>query len=324
MSIHPDGERWLISECTDRIEPPRMNCYLFLYNQINRSYQRYALPAGFIYADAQFSSTGTWIVGVRTKLPENNSYEEKVRSYAASEIFMLRVDGTGFRIVSAPKGRIRYPTLAPDESKVAYWVSGRVRRPHSKTTFMDFDIHEFDLISGKDALFAGTYKFYFVNGLKYKNNSELVADAFGPAEFITSMGSYAEKFGSSEVYLFRRGVHEFPKPKFSSIPSATSPTFSKSGRTFVLGSTKSHGLSIVETNEDGEIRHWRIPMLARQGMASISVSPTDAYIVFLYPTTSASSPDVKNSLGIFDLLEERWVPVSLPPPDSARFLRIQN
>lgn len=324
VSIHPDGERWLISECTDRIEPPRMNCYLFLYNRTSKSYQRYDLPAGFRYTDAQFSPTGQWIVGVRTKIPKINSSEEQVRAYLESEIFLLRPDGAGFRTLSTPNGRVKYPAISPDESKIAYWLSGRVRRPGAKTMFMDFDIYEIDLASQKNVLFSGPYKFFLAQGLKYKNNNAIIANAYAPTAFTTSMGTYRAKFGSSEIYLFRRGISEFPEPEFSSIPSATSPTFSSNKRAFVLGSPRPHGMSIVEASDKSEIRHWRIPRLAEQGIASIAASPTGTYIVFIYSITPLSSAEPKNNLGIFDLLEERWIPVSLPTFDSARLLRIQN
>ncbi len=325
VSIHPDGAQWLVSECTDRLEPPTLSCYLFLYNRKTLSYQRYPLPAGFAYTDAQLSPTGQWVVGVRTRVSsKESSREERVRTFLENEIFLLRTDGTQFRTLPTPKGQVKYPTISPDETKIAYWVSGRVRGPGQKTTFMDFDIHEMDLASKKDSLFAGPYKFFLAQGLKYKSNSEIVADAYAPTAFISSMREYRDKYGSSNIYVFRRGTREFPKPEFSSISSANSPTFSNDKRTFMLGSPESHGLSIVEANDKGRVRHWRIPMVGPQGIVSITASPDGTYIAFVYPVTPISSSHPKNNLGIFDLLEERWIPVSLPSPESASLLRIQS
>ncbi len=324
ISIHPDGERWLISECTDRIDPSKQSCYLFLYNYQTQAYYRYDLDPGYQYTDAQFSPSGRWIVSVRTRLPQADSYEEFIRTYLQSELLLFRTDGTDFRILPAPKGRIKLPAISPDEAKIAYWVSGRVRPAGAKTTFAEFDIHEFDLASEKDSLFAGPYRFFLVQSLQFKTANTLVASAYGPTAFASDMGAYREKFGSSEIYLIERGAHDFPVPAFSSIPSATSPTITSDGRVYLLGAPRPHGISIVEVSNQSELKRWRIPRLSDQSITSITVAPTGAYIVFVYPITPIRSTTPKNNLGVFDLLLERWIPVSIPPPDSARSMRLRD
>lgn len=324
ISIHPDGEHWLVSECTNRIEPKRFGCYLFLYSRTTKIYRRLDLPKDYDYSDAKFSPTGRWIVFVRSRVPKNTSREEMVRALSESEILMMRADGTDLRILAVPKGRIKAPVISPDESKVAYWVSRHARPTGSKTTFIDFDVHEFDIASNTDALFAGPYEFYLAEGLQYKTRDEIVANAYGPAAFVSSMGKYQEKFGSSEIYFFRRGGQDFPTPAFPTIVSATYPSIGKDDRLYLLGSPRPHGKSIVEADLENAIRRWPIPQLGDQGIASITASPDGAYIVFVYPTTPIRSTDPKNGLGVFDLSEERWIPVSLPLPESASPLPVQD
>lgn len=324
ISIHPDDRLWLISECTNRIDSKRFGCYLFLYSRGTRVYQRFDLPLGYDYSDAKFSPSGRWIVAVRTPVARNTSRDEMARSLSDGEILVMRSDGTDLRILPLPKGRIKAPAISPDESKVAYWVAGRIRPAGAKTTFMDFDVHEFDIASKADVLFAGPYRFFLARSLQYKGHDEIVANAYGPAAYVSEMGKYRDKFGSSEIFLFHRGAREFPAPAFSTIASATYPSIDQYGRIYLQGAPHPHGMSIVEVNSEKVTRRWPVPPLAEQGLASMAVSPDGSYIVFVYPTTSPRSPHPKNGLGIFDLSAERWIPMSLPQPESAIPFPVQD
>ncbi len=324
ISIHPDGSLWLISECTARVEPKRTGCYLFLYSPKTRAYQRFDLPQGFDYSDAKFSPSGRWVVAVRTPVAQNTSRDEMVRTLSSGEILLMRADGTDLRILPLPKGGIKAPVMSPDENKVAYGVAGRIRPAGAKTTFMDFDVREFDMASAADALFAGPYRFFLAAGLHYKDQDQIAANAYGPAAYVSEMGKYRDKFGSSEIFFINRGASEFPAPAFTTIASATYPTIDKYGRIYLQGSPHPHGTSIVEVSPEKAMRRWPIPPLAGQGLASMAVSSDGSYIVFVYPTTSASSPDPKNKLAIFDLSAERWIPTSLPPPEAASPFPVQD
>lgn len=324
ISIHPDGEHWLIDECTDRFNPPQLSCYLFLYNRTNQSYQRYDLDAGYEYADAQFSPTGKWIVAIRRKIPKSSAYEEQLRSFIESELVLLRTDGSEVRVLSTLKGRIKSPVMSPDESRIAYWVSGRVRPYGERTTFMNFDIHELDLTSGTVSLFAGPYRFYEAYSLQYKSPDVIVANTFGPTAFIGFMGPYSDKYGSSRIYCFERGERKFPIPAYRTIESATSPTIAKNGRTYLLGQPRKHGQSIIEADDESEGRYWLVPQWSDQGIAGLRVSPDSSYIVFTYLTTPSRSSAPKNNLGVFDLSREIWLPASIPRPEFAPLLRRQN
>ncbi len=324
VKIHPDGDRWLISECTDPAAPTRFTCNLFLYNRRSKAYQRYDLPSDYMYVDAQFSPSGQWVVAVRTRISQTQSREEKLQNYTTSEIVMFRVDGTGFRILPIPKGQIKNPAMSPDERKVAFWVSDRIRPHREKTVFMHFDIHEFDLKDKKDTLFTGPHQFFLADGLQYKTQNEIIAGAYGPSAFASDMNVYQKEFGSSEIYSFRRGEKIYAKPIFSTIPSARSPGISANGRTYLIGQPKPHGMSIIETNGESITRYWRVPPIGENGIDNITASPDGSYIVFLYSTTPIRSNSPKHGLGIFDLSTERWIPARLPPLNAAASLRVRD
>lgn len=324
VSIHPDGEHWLIDECTDRINPPEQICYVFLYNYKKQSYQRFDLDPDYGYADARFSPSGKWIIAVRRKLAKNSSYDEELQSYLQSELVLFRMDGTDLRVLPVPRGRIKSPVMSPDESKIAYWLSDSVRPPGSKTTFMGFDIHEFDLVSGEDRLFVGPHEFFLVENLIYESSNVIIAEAYGPKIFAHDMGAYKKKYGSSEIYRFSRGEHSVPLPAYATIDAARSPTIANGAQVYVLGQPKPHGQSIVKASDGGISKRWQVPAFSGQGIVSITVSPDGSYIVFISPTTPVRSRAPKNDLGIFDLAEERWLPVAIPLPASASLLRLAN
>ncbi len=324
VSIHPNGEQWLIDECTERINPPHHSCYLFIYKRSDQSYKRYDLDPAYSYTDARFSPTGKFIVAVRRKTSRDKSYEARLKEYTESELVVLRIDGSDIRVLPTPKGRVKSPVMSPDESKIAYWISGRTRPPGEKTIFMDFDIREFDLASGRDALFTGPYRFFEAHTLHYKTADILIANAYAPLAFVTSMGPYRNKYGSSSIYFFERGEHKFPVPAYSAMPSATSPSAAKDGRIYLRGSPKESGQSLIETADEIEVRRWPVPQWSDQGILSVAVSPDATHVVFTYLTSPVGSSAPQNNLGLFDIALERWHRLNIPLPETALVLKLQN
>ncbi len=324
VSIHPDGERWLISECTDEIELTRVGCYLFLYHRKIESYQRYDLDTNFSYTDAKFSPDGDLIVGVRRKILRDASHEEKSQLYAESEIFVMRTDESDFRILPIQKGRIKSPVMSADKEKILYWRAGTLRPANSKTTLMDFDVHEFDLREGKDALFAGPYQFFQARAVQYLRPNEIIVDAWGARKIGPDVGAYREKYGSSDIYFVQRGSVEFPSQAYPKIAFSKYPSLTKDSRIYLLGEVRPFGISLIETDFGHIKRLWRVPILGTGGIADITVSPDGSYLIFIYNNTSAIPPRPQNNLGMFDIKNESWSPVALPIPSSATLFSIKN
>ncbi len=315
ISIHPDGERWLISECMDPDDSKGFRCDLFLYNFKTKEYQKYDLPPGYLYLYAKFSPRGSLIVAVRRPLHGDYGYDAEIKSFKNSEIFTMKLDGTAIKVMPNLSGHMKLPSMSEDETKIVYWQSATVRPPGNRTIFGHFDVHEYDIATAKEKMFAGPYRFFEARGLEYISKDQVVATAYGPSQYAPDIGKYSDQFNSSEIYIFERGEIDLPAPLYVDVEHAVDITMDKTGRVFVLATDKNDGISIFRMSN--EPRHWRIPKLVPGGITRLIVSPTGQYIAFIYPLRTSRSQPPSNNVGIFDLNEARWLPVSLPPTTSA-------
>ncbi len=317
LSIHPDGERWLITECTDRLGQPLGSCYLFLYNRQTQLYQRYDLDPHYMYADGQFSPDGDTIVAVRRPLPTQNTHEEKHRVYVNGEILLMGVDGSDLRVLPIPKGFVKRPALSPDGTKVAYWRAATARPPGAKTWLADFDLWEFDLASGENRLFAGEHRFFLANGVQYTSSDEVLVNADSPTSIPMSIFEYHARYGYNQVYVLKRGVRELPPPAYTEVKSVRTAAIANKNRIYLLGEPPPHGISIVEMAENGARQRWRVPYLTRDGISSVFGSPREAYLLFIYPSVPLRSSSPATGIGMVDLQQKRWLPISLDQPELA-------
>lgn len=309
VSIHPDGERWIVSECVKTPIDGQSRCDLFLYNIRTRRYQRFQLSSAYSYTGAKFSPSGRWVVAVRRPIPRSDTYEDQLQSFKESEILMMRPDGRDFRICAIPKGHLKFPSLSHDELKIAYWESAATRRPSAKTTFASFDVHEHDLQNGTSTLFAGTHRFFQVDGLNYLNNHQLLISAFGPAAEATDMYEYLSKFNFSEVYLLERGQSRLPDPIYTTPKHARVATLDQSQSIYLIGEHKKFGRSLFRFNQ--QPAHWRIPGFIPGVIGALIASPNGAYVAFIYPVNLSRVGDPTKGLGIFDLSTEQWISINL-------------
>lgn len=317
LSIHPDGERWLITECTDRLGHALGGCYLFLYNRKTQVYQRYDLDPNYMYAYGQFSPTGNAIVAVRRPLPIANTHEEKYRIYSSSEIVLMNIDGSGLRVLPIPKGFVKQLAMSPDETKVAYWRAAKARQPGAKTWLTDFDLWEFDMASGDNRLFAGMHRFFLADGVQYISANEVLAHADSPSETPMNIFEYHSRFGYNQIYFLKRGASELPSPAFVAVKSVSAATLVGERRVYLLGEPPPYGISIVEMEGDSVRQRWRIPDFTTDGISSVFGSPAGSYLLFIYSSTPPSALEPSTGLGMFDLQKERWLSIFLPLPELA-------
>ncbi len=317
LSIHPDSERWLITECTDRIDPPRKLCYLFIYHRTNQSYQRLGLSSSYSYSYAQFSPDGQHIVAVRMPAAKDDSYEEKVRTAAQSEIIMMRADGQEFRVLGIPKGPLKVPVISPDETKVAYWSATMIRPEGSKTFTSNFDLNEFDLQSGSRRLFSGSFRFFLAGQFQYQSADQVVAHASGPFNPGKSSFSYDEQFNFSRLYCFDRKEERLQDPCLSDVPHASHPSLDRNGNLYLEGAHPTYGMSLFKISPSGQQQSWRMPRITNAGIGFLVSAPTGDYLGFIYSDASPASQFLYSALGYFDFFTERWISLPLPPPESA-------
>ncbi len=313
LSIHPDGERWLITECTDRVHPPRNNCYLFLHNLRTKQYQRYELSEDYIYDEAEFSPSGQYIVGRRTPYFDAVSFKEFEKILHETQIFKMRVDGSDFRVLPVPKGMVSRPRMSPDETRVAFWLAAKLSQATGKTLKADYELYELDLPSGDSHLFAGPLRLGFVGSFGYRDNNHIVAQAFGSMTSEKFDFDYQKRVNFNEVYCFNRGQTEHSDPCVTNMRFASMPTLNQSGDLYVLGADKKLGLSVFEIlpNKSSH-RLWQLPSQTKGRLANLVAAPDGSYLGFIYPTDTPK--DSNFGLGILDLTQERWVSVPVPRP----------
>ena len=324
LSIHPDGERWLITECTDRIAPPKHSCYLFLYNLKTRAYQRYDMPPGYVHTEASFSPRGDWIVAIRRPQLFGATDKESLDAYGQGEVLMMRVDGSGFRVLPAPRGPVKRPAISPDGKKLAYWEWNRTASPERRVRFIDNDLRELDLETGADRLFAGDYKFLVAHSLQYLTDNDLLIGAETPTADGMTPFKYYRKYGSSQLYLIQRGTTDIPPPAFWKIPSVSVGSADKNLHIYVLADHKETGNSIVEFHSQQELRHWRAPNFGENTIVALSASPDGSHLGFIYPASPIGSPERRSGIGMFDIKKEHWAPLSLPFPELASAIFIKG
>ncbi len=317
LSIHPDGERWLITECTDRVHPPRHNCYLFLYNLRTKQYQRYELPEDYIYDEAEFSPSGQYIVGKRIPYFDTVSFKEFEQALRNTQIFRMRVDGSDFRVLPIPEGMVSRPLMSPDETKVAFWLAGKIGRARGRTLAVNYELYEHDLSSGETHLFAGPFYLDLVGGFAYRDNNHIVAQAYGSISSGKFGYDYRKRVNSSEVYCFVRGQTALSDPCVIDVRSASMPTLDTSSDLYVIGTDKKLGFSVFEIVRSEQMhRIWKLPDQTKGQLASLVAAPDGSYLGFIYPTDQPK--DTHFGLGILDLTRQRWVSVAIPLPREAK------
>ncbi len=311
LSIHPDGARWLITECTDRVNPARPNCYLFLYHLKTRKYQRYELSEDYIYAEAEFSPSGQYIVGKRIPYFDKVGYKEFEKILRDTEIFQMRADGSDFRVLPIPKGMVSRPLMSPDETKVAFWLAAKLGQAAGRTLAVDYELYEHDLSSGETRLFAGPFHLSAAGSFSYRDNNYIVAQAHGSLSSGKFDYLYRKRTNYNEVYCFERGQSELSDPCVTGMSFASMPTLNHRGELYVLGADKKLGLSIFKILPDEQRQWlWQLPDQTKGRLANLVAASNGSYLGFIYPTDKA-----KNfGLGIFDLTNQRWISVPVPSP----------
>ncbi len=313
ISIHPNDNEWLISECSDAFTP-YSNCYLMIYNLRNRSYKRLGLSKNYAYVEGRFSPTGEQIIFVRQPPSKKGGHADVMNSYSNGEIVVMNRDGSNFRVLPIPPNRIISPTLSPSGTKLAYLVAGS-NNPRGHETFLAFfEIWEFDLNSGEHQLFAGPMKFYHATTISYLSESEIIAGAFAPAYTSEPKArDYFEPYQGSEIFKIKRGVQSAPEPNYYDFPFAKFPTVDRYGNIFYETAPQKIGFALTRKDILGKITLWREPRMNLGSVSQYAAAPSGDYVAFIYESPSIKPTSGKHALGFFDLRNEKWNSV-IPPP----------
>ena len=318
LSIHPDGNRWLITECI--AQRASKVCGVFLFDFRSGRYQRYALPPGYIYMHARFSPSGNVIVAERNPLPGKSTATEKLLVLSQTEFIRMNIDGTGFQILPVPKGTLIYPVMSPDETKIAYWSATyaltSIGMPRSQ------EVREFDLETKADRLFAGPFNFWFGGNLEYRNNDEIAVQAFSPGARAKKTEGDRKQY-AMEVVQIRRNATDLPEPLVAQ-PFMYAAAMSDQGQQLhYMLQLNSREFAVVKKTAQGDGEVWKSPPLPEGGPAVVAVPPDGRYAAFIYKTAPALTANLKNRLGFFCWCDGKWYSVRLPEAESAEVIGIR-
>ncbi len=317
VSIHPDGNRWLLSECIGK-QGARV-CGLFLYDFNTSRYQRYALPPGYFYMHGRFSASGNVIVAERNPLPRDRTSAEKLRLLSETEIVRMNIDGTGFQIVPVPKGNLTYPVMSPDETKIAYWSA--TGAPTSSGIPHTQEVREFDLATNADRLFAGPFDFRLGGNLEYLSNDELAVQAFGTRGIPQKKGNGDSGYGM-EVVQLRRDATVLPDPLLAQPFMYAAAMPDQRGQLHYVLQLNSREFAMVRKTAQGDTKVRKSPLLPQGGPAVLATPPDGRYAAFIYMSTPDLTAIRKTQLGFFCWCNGDWYSVRIPAAESAEMIWI--
>ncbi len=324
LSIHPNGQDWLISECSHAFTSYHA-CYLLIYNLVDRSYQRLDLPRTHSYVEAGFSPSGEQILFVRQPPTLQGGHSDVINSYAHGEIGIVNRDGSNFRMLPLKPSRIFSPVMSPNGEKLAYLVAG-VDKPSGRGAFFTlFDIWEYDLTTGKNTIFAGPMKFYHASSISYLSNDEIIASGFAPANTGSEeRRDYLGKYQGSEIFLIKRGMRFAPEPSFFDLPNAKLPSTDLQGNLFYETAPAKTGFSLTRKNRFGEPTIWREPRMNLCVITQYIAAPSGTYVGFIYGGDQIKTRERKHALGYFYLNSETWNTVIPPPVSESILMRLKT
>lgn len=311
ISIHPNDEEWLITESAEKN-------YLLLYNLRTQRLQRYDLPGNYQYTFAAFSANGDQIITIRKERLPGPMLSDRLEELKTSEICIMNKDGGQFRALPIPHEIIMIAALSPDGKKIAYWAAKTIRKPGSKTLVADFDVREFNLTTNSDYLFAGPFNFYHAGPINYLSDSKLLVGAFGPRMEPGEIWDYTKKYNNSEIYQFDRGQTEIPLPKFSDRYYANRPTVDKKNNIYFVDFPIQAGQSLTRISNDGKSTSWRAPDWRNSSIRQLASSHNGKYLAFIYGSSSIRASKSEFAIGIFQIDQEIWSPVTPPPAKEAQ------
>jgi hypothetical protein len=315
ISVHPNGQELLFTECVDDPKlDPTGDCAVLRYNLTTKNLQRYALPAGYVYPTASFSPRGNYVL--MSRVPKIGVSEENVRqAHENAEIVLMKTDGTDFKVLQLAKGNKVAPIMSPDEMRVAYWRS-TLRPPGSKSFSSKFDVWEVNLNTGQDNLYAGPFSFFERSKLQYLSQDDMLVGAYGPREYAQSMTAYDKKYNNSHVYRIQRGMTTLPEPMLTEVAWASIPSFDTAGNIYFKGQRP--GISLFRRTVQGEIEQWEWPVRYSPGEwgggpQNLIADPNGSYVAFTYEIKGTYSRDHKRGIGLLITHTSEWRVLNIPP-----------
>ena len=326
LSIHPNSDEWLFSECSV-ILSPEIACYLLKFNIKTKHLTRYIFPDSYFYSNAHFSPRGNFIV--LNRMPKHNGTKEGFEwAVKNSQIVLINADGSNLRVIPTQQGRNLMPIMSLDETKIAYWHQSPLKGERFVGDWAHNDIYEYDLKTGTDQLFAGPFQFMGGKMIQYISEDEILLESVAIASIVQILDEYHKKYNGSQVYKIKRHTDtaDFPVPSYTNIEQARNPSVDTNGNVYLQGQYPHGGTTFTKVNSSGPVNYWTKPgNLALTGTREILASPNGSYIAFIYVADGTNYRDRKSTFGQLDTLTSQWLSVDIPPlqtstPVSVKFI----
>ncbi|MBB3119343.1 hypothetical protein [Pseudoduganella violacea] len=320
ISIHPNGQEWLVSECA-RTAPDKDDCFILHYDVASGVLGRYQLPGGYYYRHAAYAPSGHYIVMTRmpqTAMGATLDEDALAQAYEAIEIAVMEADGSDFHVLPLARGYKLTPVISPDNSKLAFW-RGAPRPQGSKTVVHQHELREANLNGREEHPFAGEYGFFGVGQTQYLDGGTLLFNASYPskdAEFSTASESfesrqaYEKRYGTSQVYRIARGQRGAIHPQLAALPRASHATADAKGNWFLTAELP--GISAVRRAPDGGTAQWPWPAnLPATATLSATAAPDGSKIFFIYMFASELGMNGR-AIGQLDTTSGQWRAFDFP------------
>jgi hypothetical protein len=309
LSLHPNGQEILFIECADTLS----GCGILRYHLKTQHLQRYQLPEGYEYFAANFSPQGNYIVIQRN--PLTKKYQENLNAAQQEvDIMIIRENSQELRILPLPIGAKIWPIMSNNEDKIAYWM---VRPYH---LFMGFNIWEFELNTLTYQLFAGDLSFSEIGSIQYMpddqallvNASELGNNYLRYEKIFHK--NYETKYSNSSIYLLPRHSHLFPAPLFTQIRKAWPIKADKENNLYLLGYLDQEEIPrIFKSSHNRLVQNWAIPNTLKIRELVINSTENKALLIYGLPDNSPSFDKYSYAIGQFDLNNNTWQEIPIPP-----------
>lgn len=320
ISIHPNGQEWLISELVD--EPSgQSGWHLLRYDMANDRLYRYQLPEGYIYEQTRYSERGDWVV--MTRSPRHDGTPESAqRAFMMCDFVLLNMTNRSLRIIPVGGRFVTNAVLSPDLKRIAYWSTELINLSAStRIKTGRKDLFEYDLELGRHRLFAGPYQFGEGGRINYVDQDTLVVGAWWPREY------EAKESMANQVYTLRRGMTGpiWPEDFAPDVYYATYPSFDSSHRLSVYAHLKTLGMGLFSIASN-RIDVWKTPYdKSRPSMIpqvfNALASPTGDYLVMVY-TYNSHDRMQRMAFALLDFKKSLWRNVAIPAFETATVIPV--
>jgi hypothetical protein len=129
---------------------------------------------------------------------------------------------------------------------------------------------------------------------------------------VSSLENFS-KFNRSEIYRIRRGIKKIPEPEFQELANSRTPAADDRKNIFFTAQSSSFGISLVQKQPDGLTKLWRYPPLDGTYQSTLTIAGNGSFVGMIYGGTPLRSLEGERALCLFDIKNEKWLPVSPPP-----------